>query len=394
MVLKKTETPVAQIVSNNSRQVSLIQANRMSQSQTELLVRVQMAMLVKRNWTDVGAQLLVDCENPDFAHKAVYVLPGDPPIRDLSIRFAEHAQRVMTNLSIDTAPENEDERTAYYRTTIVDLESNTPTSETFRVSKVTSKREVSEDEFVIEERKDARGSLYTVEASDQELAARYGAIRSRVKRQLILSLIPADVRVACLDKCLEVTGNAAATDPQAEAKRLTHDYLAIGVEPSEIREYLGKTIQNASAAELVELRGLLTTMREGNSSWAQLLDKKRGAVAAKNVQQAFVAQKQKEKEQAKAAKAGGAKPQGAAGGDAAAPARRGRRTNAQIAADKAAEEAKAKGGTPAPAETTAPPPAPRASRRREEDEEEDDTPESAPASSETSSSNSSTAASA
>ncbi len=399
MVLSKNENPIAQVMSK-PQQISIVQTQRMSQTQAEMLIRVQMAHLVRRSWAEVQGAILNECENPEFAHKSIYTLGGTEPVQDLSIRFAERVMQLMGSVSYDMSPEGSDERFSYFRCTVVDMENNAPSSKTFQVSKVTNKREVTEEEFVVEERKDTRGPLYVVEVSDQEMAARVGAVESRTKRGLILSLLPADVRAAALEKCLEVIASDTAKDPQAATKEILKSYLALGIEPSELKAYLGKSVQSATESDLLELRGLLTTMREGHSTWQQLLERKTGAKKT-GVKEAFVDQRAKEKakQQSATGRIGATATTPAAG--AAASARRGRRTNAQIAADNAAAEA-AKSGQAAAgtgAATTAPqppaPPAPRASRRDEEDDEEEDTddeaPDSAPASA--SSTDSSTAAS-
>lgn len=360
-----------EILSTKPKQISVIQTQRLSQAQAEVLTRVHMAMLVPRDWQAVLGVLLNDCADPEFAAEAVYNRGGTPPVTGLSIRFAERALQVMRNMSVDTAPEQEDEFSALFRTTVVDMESNTPASETFRVSKVTYKREVTDEDFVIEERTDTRGTRYTVECGDEEFAARLGNMRSRIKRNLINGFLPAGVRAACLARCQEVIADQTAKDPQAAAKKLVQEFLAIGIEPSDLKEYLGKSVQSAAESDLVALRGVLTTLREGQYSWDQLLAIRKGAVATKGVKEAFVDQKQKEKEKQKSARGSGA-----ATTPATTPARRPRRTNAQIAADNAA--AAAASGKTTTTETETPPAAAstRVSRRDEEDEEDegDDSP--------------------
>lgn len=368
----------------NRKILSISPGSQVSQSQVEIFTRVQMAIIMPREWLDVQGKLLTACENPDFAKEAVYSKPAaDGKVqRGLSIRFAEHAKQVLRNISVDTAHEREDEEASYYRMTLVDLETNTPTSETFRVSKTVERFGVRDGDTVIRQRTNSDGlTVYVVPASEEQLFDKLSAMKSRVRRQLILSVIPAEVRAACLARCLEVSADTAAKNPADALKSVVASYLSLGVEVSDLKEYLGKSVQSATPAELQELREMNTTIREGNLSWNDIMDTKRERAAVRGSKAEFLAAKQKEKEQSKqkapSARAAAASTSQGAGEGTPKPGRNKKQPNDSAATPPPTAP---KQPTSTSNEGTAGEPAPtRPSRgRRDSDDENDDAPASRP----------------
>ena len=391
MTLQKFETQGRHLLSQEPRAITLTQSGRLSQQQTEILTRAHMAVLMPREWGAVQGKLLLACQNPDFTKEAVYrrEAPNGEVHEGLSIRFAEIALSLIRNVSVDNTVESEDDLAVHYRLTVADTEGNSTSSKTYRVSKTVERLGVRDDEIVVAERRNGKGQqVFLVPATDEQISSRAGAQESRVKRQLVLALIPADIRAACLAACLDLNKSKDATDPAAAVKSLVLEFLAQGIETADLKEYLGKPAPGATPAEIQALRGILTALREGTTTWREVMEAKSARSAQKSAKEAFVAQKQQEK----AAAAGGAKRKpaaaGATGGASAgpgdeAPKRRGRRTNAQIAADNAAAEAAKSGGTTgaattptatdaASATTSAAAPKPQAASRRRDDEEDEE----------------------
>lgn len=347
---------------------------RMRQAQAEMLSRYQLAVMLPRQWESVCAKLLLACDNPDFAREAYYSKPaGRDNIEGLSIRFAEEAQRLMRNISVECAPEMEDELSVHYRMTVTDLESNTPESETFKVDKSVERHSYQEGTTVLSTRTNSSGKLvYLIPATEDQINTKLRAQKAKVKRSLILSILPADVKVQCLARC-KVVANGDLKDPAAAAKSIVMAFISIGIDVPDLKEYLGKSPANATAKEVEALRGIFALVREGELTWGDIMAAKREREEEQGSKAAFVAQKQKERESNKArnkppaaarvprgsSKAAGGAPAGAPAGAAAAGS----------------------GGGAAATETAKPA---RASRRGDDEEEGDD---NAPASSGPSSSN-------
>lgn len=340
---------------------------RMRQAQAEAAVRYQMAFMLQRDWLDVQSKLLDACANPEFAKEAVWtrVIDGDTK-RDLNVRFAERAQQLMRNIQIDTIPYLMDDLATHHRMSVTDTESNTTVSEVFMVRHTVDRFAVRPGDTVIREYTNGDGQkVFVVPASDEQIDARKRSLAARVKRSLLLGMMPAEVRAACLAKCIEVMEKEDSVDPAAALKQVVQSFVAAGVETSDLKEYLGKPLQSATLVELQELRTLLASLRDGATTWNAALEARRPKKTPGK--DAFVQQKQQER----AAKGGAAgasatkppKPP-RAGAAAASPApdapRRGRKAAAAAAvaageSSPAAEPAAAKGGEPE-AEAAAPAP--------------------------------------
>jgi hypothetical protein len=273
---------------------------RLRQVQAEMLSRYHMALMLPRNWTSVNAKLLAACENPDFAKTAFYSKPaGDKKIEGLSVRFAELAQQLMRNISIDTSPEMEDSLSVHYRMTVTDMESNTPTSETFKVEKTVERRYKDEDTTVLSQRKNTYGdTVYLVPATEDQITTKLRAQMAKVKRQLILSLVPAEIRAQCLARCKEIALSSDSKDPQAATKSIVSAFLSIGVDVPDLKEYLGHSPASLVTKEIEDLRGIYALIRDGEMTWTDVIEAKREQAAStkSGSKAAFVEQKKKARE--------------------------------------------------------------------------------------------------
>jgi len=331
---------------------------RLKQAQAQIMAQYHMALMLPRSWESINAKLLLACDDPSFAREAYYKKPaGRDVLEGLSIRFAERAHQIMRNVSVETTPEMEDDFSVHYRMTVLDLESNTPESETFKVEKTVERRFVADGDTIISERTNSGGEkVFLIPATEDQLNTKLRAIKSKVKRQLILAMIPAEVKTACLERCKAVAANEDSKDPAGEAKRIIMAFISIGIDVPDLKEYLGKSPANATAKEVESLRLTYGLIRDGEITWKDVMSAKAEREAEQGSKAAFVAQKEKERA-AKKPKATGQ------GGGERAP--RGSKTGGKAAA-----------ATPAPAAGTKdePPAAtkPRANRR-DDDEEEDQT---------------------
>lgn len=359
-IVNKQEPPALALHSSIPQGLVVSPDSRLRHAQAETMARYQMAFMLQREWISVGPKLLALCDDPEFAVEAYYRRPGEGGGRDsegLTIRFAEAALRIMRNVSVDTTPEMEDDHAVHVRLTVLDLESNTPTSETFRVDKTMVKFSVQDDDIIIAERTHAASGkkMWIVQASEEQISARVRGKAARVKRALILSLIPAEVRAQCLAKVRSVVTTADTKDPGAAIKGIVSAFIGMGIDVPDLKEYLGKSPAQATPLQIEELRSILVMLREGDVSWNQVLADKRAAMETKGAKAAFVAAKEKEKEKQKASKP---------------PTQRRPRAAAAASSDGAAAPAaaaeKVEDPKPAPA-----PAKPRASRRGDDEEAEE-----------------------
>jgi hypothetical protein len=293
---------------------NLTQDVRLKQAQAEMMARYQMALAYPRDRLAIHNELVRACSNTDFAIASVYSKPraGGKNDEGLSIRFAEFVYSILRNVSLDIAPESETEEDIAYRMTFNDLESNSPVSEVFKISKVVERKK-KPDDAEYPSRFNSKGELvYLVPATEQDLYSKYRSVASRVRRQLILQILPPDLRVQCFELCKATKLSSKSFDPDSDIKNLLTSFREIGVDPSDLKSYLGHAVPSSSPAEIDELRGIFVLIREGEATWADVMEARR-AEAPAGSRADFVAKKKEERKQ-KAARA----PRAARGAAAAA----------------------------------------------------------------------------
>lgn len=239
--------------------------------------RYIMAMRNPRDWDQVRQDLLKECRRPTFADNksAYYVKPIGDGVEGLGIRFVEVAIRCMKNVSVDTEMVFEDDAKEIHRVEVTDLESNVPLGTSVPVSKYVERSKPSDDGSYISMRKNSRGrNVYLVPAQGDDLLNIRGALISKAMRTLGLRLIPGYLQDEAIDIIKAVRLDHAAQDPDAERRKILDAFSEIGVRAVNLTEYLGHDIASCSPAEMVKLRGLYGAIRDGEATWASVMENK------------------------------------------------------------------------------------------------------------------------
>ena len=267
-----------------------------AQVRAQVQARYTLAISKPRDLDMVRQRILKECRRPGFAEVAMYSKPvGRTPIVGLSIRFAEMAQRNMTNISAESMVIYEDRTQRIIRVTVTDVEANVPLSVDVTVSKTVERSSHNERE-VISTRQNSSGKIvYIVACTDDELLVKQNALLSKAKRNLVLALLPGDIADEAKQVALETQKSRDKSDPENQRKRVFDAFLELGITPPEIKEYLGK---EAGPADLPELRGLYQALKQGEIRWRDLMEEKRegnGGEETSRLQKALADQAKKGK---------------------------------------------------------------------------------------------------
>lgn len=249
--------------------------------------RYIMAMRNPRNWDQVRLDLLAECKRPAFAHNksAYYKKPIGSGVEGLGIRFVEVALRCMKNVLIETNMIFEDDQKEIHRVSVTDLESNVTYPLDVKVTKTVERSKPNDDGSYIGLRKNSRGqTTYTVQAQDDDLLNKRGAMISKAVRTLGLRIIPGDLCDEAEAIIKKIRLDSAAKDPGAERKRIVDSFAEIGVKAVDLVEYLGHPVDQCSPAQLVDLRGIYGAIKDGEATWKSVMDNKRelGASQSQN----------------------------------------------------------------------------------------------------------------
>jgi hypothetical protein len=264
-----------------------IEVNRMAetassavaaQATAQIQARYIVAMKRPRDWDDVRVRLLKECKRRGFADVALYSLPrGGKKIEGLTIRFAEAALRCMTNMYPEQITVFDDAEKRIVQVSVSDLESNLTYSKQITVAKTVERSKPSDDGSFFSVRKNSRGvNVYTVPASEDDLLAKEGALVSKAIRTLTERILPGDIKDEAEELVRATLRDRATKDPDGERKAIADAFAGKGVMPSDLKEYLGHSLEQTSPAQLVELRELFTAIRDGEATFRDALAAKKG----------------------------------------------------------------------------------------------------------------------
>ncbi len=253
----------------------------MAQARAAIEARYVMALQRPRDMDAARLAILKECKRPGFASVARYRKPIGEGITGPSIRFAETAIRLMGNISIESAAIYDDADKRIMRVTVTDLESNVPYSGDVTIEKTKETLKLKEGQIPISVRTNSVGAkTYLVVALEDDLLNKQGALVSKQLRTLALRLIPGDIIEEAMTQVIETNEKDDAVDPDAARKKIIGGFDKLGVKPSDLRDYLGHELDKMSPAEMDELRGVGSAIRDGEATWKDSLEfklKKAGA---------------------------------------------------------------------------------------------------------------------
>jgi len=242
-------------------------------------VRIQMAYFMAtqkpRNPMEARSKILQACKRPKFAEDAIYHKPmGRDEVSGPSIRLAEEAIRAWGNILVLHHIVTEDEDMRRIQVSCTDLESGASYSKEVVVTKRVERRSKAGRE-VLGERLNSRGkTVYIVRATDEEMRAKEASEISKAIRNEGLRLIPSDIVEEAIETAIQTAARRDSEDPQGRLKAICDAFMTIGVGPAEIERYLGHKLDTVSPAELIDLRGIYRAIRDGETTWNNVMENK------------------------------------------------------------------------------------------------------------------------
>lgn len=246
--------------------------------------RFLVAMNRPRIFDQAYARLMTSCSRPSFAKEARYAKPvGRDKVHGLSIRFAEEAANLWGNIDVSTCLVFDDDDRRIYRTTATDLETNATHSVDIMVEKFVERRQPGQGAEVIGARQNKNGeTVYRIRATEDDLIVKVNNQIAKARRNVILPLIPADVREDCEQRIIETMAKRDAEDPEGARKDLVLAFHSLGVSAGQLTDLMGHALEQTNPAELTFLRSYYTALKSGETTWADIVDAHRGAGAPKN----------------------------------------------------------------------------------------------------------------
>lgn len=256
---------------------------REAEARAAVEARYIMAIRRPRNWDEVRQKILKECRRPSFAKdkSALYRKPVGAGVEGLGIRFAEMALRCLTNVMTETPVIYEDAERRVIRVIVTNLEDNQTEFADVTVSKTVERSKPQDDGSYLSVRMNSYGKpVYTIPATDEDLLNKEWALVSKMRRNCALRHIPGDIQAEAEAIIREVREDEAARDPDAERREIADGFAKLNVPVDELLEYLGHDLATCSPKELSDLRTVWGSVRDGEATWASLLEHRRAERAA------------------------------------------------------------------------------------------------------------------
>lgn len=245
-----------------------------ARARAEVEARFVYAMRNPRDFQTARRRILDACKRPRFAEKARYAKPiGGGKVFGLSVRFAEEVRVNWGNLDVTAMLVFDDAERQIYRVQGVDLETNATDGVDVIVEKFVERRQVRDGMEVIGQRVNTGGQIvYKVRATEDDFLVKANNRIAKARRNVILTLIPADIKEEAEAQIIETMRTADAQDPQAAIKKIIDAFWPLGVMPAQIVELLGHPIEQSTPAEIQLLRTYYQTLSEGEGTWAEIFE--------------------------------------------------------------------------------------------------------------------------
>lgn len=247
-----------------------------AQARASVEARYLVALKNPRSWDLVRVRILNSCKRPAFAEGARYSKPiGGQSVVGPSIRFAEEALRAMGNVYVESMVIFDDDERRIVRITGTDLEANLSYHTDLLILKTVERSSVREGQAVVSTRMNTRGKkVYIIEATDDDLLVKQAAMTSKAVRTIGLRLLPGDILEEAMNLVAETLMKEGAKDPDSARKRICDAFFDLGVDPLALEDYLGHKLDQTSPAELNLLRTIYQALKDGETTWAEVLETK------------------------------------------------------------------------------------------------------------------------
>lgn len=247
----------------SSSEVQVAQAK----AQAEAFASIMAAKQWPRDEARAADRLLVACQRPGLAEQAVYVYArGGQNVTGPSIRLAEAAARAWGNMKFGFKVTASDRLHSEVLSYAYDMEANIPVERSFAVSHI---RHTRQGDKLLDDPRD----IYEKVANEA----------MRRVRACILECIPGDIIESAVEQCEQTLKATADISPET-LKKLVGAFEKLGVSKGQIEARIQRRIDAIAPAQVVDLRKIFTSLKDGMSKPEDWFDVKIvNAAVEKNV---------------------------------------------------------------------------------------------------------------
>lgn len=274
-----------------------------ARAKAEIEAAYAIAIHRPRSYLEARKKILAACGRPRFAESAIYALPRRSKNRQTekwetvyitgpTIRCAEEILRALGNIRVTLSVVFEDAEKRICALNVTDLENNVPIETSFVVAKTVERRQLRDGEKAVEIRVGSEGSpVYIVAASEADVAAKQNAAASKAIRNAVIRLFPSDLMEEALETIAKTQAGEHKADSAKAVRNLVDGFGRLGVTLAQIAEYLGHPADTMTEAEWSDLKRVGTSIRDGETTWAEVMEARAEEAAEKRPAKADVTER-------------------------------------------------------------------------------------------------------
>jgi len=236
-----------------------------------------------------------ECQRPSFAAVAIYRKPigkkwnprtkqdEEQYVEGPSIRFIETALRCYRNVYPEVVTVFDSPDVRICRVSVTDLENNLTYTTEVTISKIVERkgRQNSKGEWEPPKGRELAGEgrlnsygemTYPVRATDDELTIKQNAMLSKAIRMNGQRLLPGDIVEQAIRIIQQTQQKQDAKDPDAAKRQIIDAFNELGVSPYDLQMFLGHPLDRLQPAELADLRGIYSALKNGEATWDELME--------------------------------------------------------------------------------------------------------------------------
>lgn len=257
-LVTREQNPFAPVDSGNKNLNEGTVKVEQTRSIAEVQSMVVMAKQFPRDEMTAYAKLMKACQRKEFAEKANYSYPrGGQTVSGPSIRLAEEAARCWGNIDYGIKELSQKDGESEMLAFAWDLETNARSSQTFNVKHI---RDTRSGARKLTDQRD----IYEVNANNA----------GRRLRARILAILPPDLINAALEECFRTQKGDNTVPLEDKIKKMVAAFEKIGVKQTLLEGRLDKGVEFMTDDELVEYRGIYSSIKDGNSKVSEWFNAK------------------------------------------------------------------------------------------------------------------------
>jgi hypothetical protein len=248
-----------------------------AQAKAEVESQYIVALQRPRDLEVVRDRFLRECSRPALAKIARYSKPvGGSKIEGPSVRLAEVALRVFGNVRVTTPTIYDDTERRIVRVSVFDLETNASASKDITVTKTVERSTIKDGQTPLSVRTNSGGKkVYTVEATDDDLANKEAALVSKTLRNLIFRIFPGWLLEEGMEQVQAVLRGQVQADPDAAKRAAVDAFSELGIRAEQLADFLGHKLDETTPDELVQLRAVYSAIKDGETTWTSTMEQRR-----------------------------------------------------------------------------------------------------------------------